>query len=108
LKVILVLAKDLKECGQSRAQIAHVLSGELGYEVSLATLDAMLATTKSNRMPVEWIPAWVKATGSRRILDLLCDECGLSVATQEDREFADFGRHELAIKKLTPGLWEKI
>ncbi len=107
LKIRLAVAKDLNECGLSRAQVAYALSGELGYEVSVPMIEAIVAETKANRMPAEWLPAWVKATGSRRLLDLLCEECGLSVATQTDRDFAEFGRHEMAIKKLTPGLWEK-
>jgi hypothetical protein len=102
------VAKDLKECGLSRAQVAYVLSGELGYEVSVAAVDAIVAETKANRMPAEWVPAWVKATGSRRLLDLLCEECGLSAATQEDTDFAELGRHQLKLQKLTQGLWEKI
>jgi hypothetical protein len=102
------VAKDLDECGLSRAQVAHMMSAELGYPVSVAAIEAIVAETKLNRMPAEWIPAWVKATGSRRLLDMLCEQAGLSIATKEDREFAEFGRHQLAIQKLTPGLWEKI
>jgi len=97
---LVAVKNDLDECGVSRDQMAFALSGELGYPVTVAQIDAIVAPTKANRMPAEWIPAWVKATGSRRLLDVLCADCGLTVATSEDREFAEFGRHQLASQDL--------
>jgi len=108
LKILSAIWADLKACRYSRAEVALRLSEELGYAVSEAAVDAVAAETKANRMPAEWVPAWVKVTGSRRLLDILCADCGLSAATAEDREFAELGRHQLAAQKLSQGLWEKI
>ena len=108
LEIRLALARDLDECGESRAQIAMRLAGELRYPVTVAQIDALVSQTKANRLPAEWVAAWVTATGSRRVLDLLCEQLGLSAATEEDRQFAQLGRHRLAEQKLTGQLWEKI
>jgi hypothetical protein len=102
-KVRLVLAQDLRESRLSRPQIA----GRIG--ISVAMLDAYIAETKPHRFPVELIPEWIEVLGSRRILDAICEACGgLSVATEEDNEFAELGRAALTQQKLGQKLWEKI
>ncbi len=92
--------QDLKECRWSRQQIAEGLSTLVGREVSLAQLDAMLADTKIHRMPAEWVPAWVRVTGSRRILDLLCAAAGFWVADADEHDLADLARAELERERL--------
>ena len=92
--------QDLKECRWSRQQIAEGLSTLVGRELSLAQLDAILAETKIHRMPAEWVPAWVRVTGSRRILDLLCAASGFWVADANDRDLADLARAQLDRKRL--------
>jgi hypothetical protein len=84
------------------------MTAELGYPVTVAQIEAMVSRTHANRMPAEWLPAWAKATSSKRVLDLLCAKVGLSLATAEDKQFAELGRHQLAEQKLAKQLWEKI
>jgi len=99
---------DLRESRLSRDQIAIDVSRETGRTVSRAMIDAFVAETKPHRFPAELIPAWTRVTGSRRLLDLLCSNLGLSVATEEDRDFAQLGRTRLLDEKLTRRLMEKI
>ena len=109
------LAQDIRECRWSREEIAHRLLMLTGKQVSLATLDAMVADSKEHRFPAEWIPAWVMATGSRRLLDLLVGEAGFSVADQTERDLAQFARLRIQTTKnsaradeLRRTLWERI
>ena len=109
------LAQDIRECRWSRQEISHRLLMLTGRPISIATLDAMVANSKDNRFPAEWIPAWVMATGSRRILDLLVGEAGFSVADQTERDLAQFARLRIQTTKnsaradeLRRSLWERI
>ena len=102
------LAADLKECGISRSEVAHRLSRAIEQPVSLAMVDAYVSEAKPHRFPAELVPAWVYVTNSRRILEALCVELGLSIATAEDRDFAELGRSRLRDNKLTRRLWERI
>jgi hypothetical protein len=99
----------LKEGILSREAVALELSRSVGRIVSLAMLDAYLAETKQNhRFPVELVPAWVYVMKSPRLLQALCGISGLSLATQEDRDFAELGRAALRQEKLAKKLWERI
>lgn len=102
------IGKDLCECGMSRAEIALRLSDMVGKSISKDTIDAWTASTKPHRFPAEWLPAWVYITKSLRLLEVLTGPVGLSLATQEDRDFAELGRIKLNEQKLTKKLWEKI
>lgn len=100
------LQADLKGCGKSRDQVAAELSFALGKAITVEQIDAFVAPSKPHRFPAEWIPAWVEVTGSKRLLTLLCEAMGLSLATSEDRDFAELGRTHLRKQKLTERLWE--
>ena len=109
------LIRDIKECQWSREQIACRLLMLTGKVVSLATLDAMVAESKDHRFPAEWIPAWVIATGSRRLLDLLVGEAGFWVADQTEHDLAEFARLRIQTTKnsaradeLRRSLWGRI
>ncbi|KKL21473.1 hypothetical protein LCGC14_2445110 [marine sediment metagenome] len=92
-------AQDLKECRWSREQVAEGLSKLIGRQISLAQIDAMIAETKTHRLPAELIPAWVRITGSARILDLVCAECGLWLADETEHDLAELSRAELDREK---------
>jgi hypothetical protein len=108
-------ALDLKECRWSREQVAEGLSVMLNRPVTLAQIDAVVSETHPHRFAAEWIPAWVRITGSRRLLELLCAAAGLWLADGDDVDAADFGRVQLRIEKLggkaaelKSRLWERI
>jgi hypothetical protein len=106
--VRLAILTDLRESRLSRDQIAMDVSRDTGRAISRAMIDAFVAETKPHRFPAELIPAWTRVTGSRRLLDLLCSNLGLSIATEEDRDFAELGRTRLRDEKLTRRLMERI
>ena len=103
-----VLALDLKQSRLSREQIAIELTETAGRPISLDMIEAYVAGSKPHRFPAELVPAWVSVLGSRRLLEVLCGELGLSPATQEDRDFADLGRTRLRDEQLTRKLQERI
>jgi hypothetical protein len=103
------LLEDLKEGILSREAVAMELGRGVGRTVSLPMLDAYLAETKLNhRFPVDLVSAWVYVMKSPRLLQALCGLSGLSIATQEDRDFAELGRAGLRQEKLAKKLWERI
>jgi hypothetical protein len=101
------LREDLAECRLSREDLAVRLTVRMG-RVSVALINAWVAESKVNRFPADLVPAWTQVTGSRRLLELLCGEAGLALATREDCEFAELGRTNLRGRKLTQKLWELI
>lgn len=89
------LALDLRASTLSREEVARELTDLTGRAVTVAMIEAYLAPTKPHRFPAELVGAWCAVTGSVRILEALCEELGLSVATQEDRDYAELGRMEI-------------
>ncbi|MCE5311378.1 MAG: hypothetical protein LLG20_27380 [Acidobacteriales bacterium] len=109
------LAQDVRECRYSRDEIIQRMYAVTGHMVGLSTLDAMLAESKDHRFPAEWIPAWVIATGSRRLLALLCAEAGLYLADATEHDLAQLARLSIETKKasaraerLRRELWERV
>jgi hypothetical protein len=95
------LVQDIKECRWSREQIADGMSKLLGYSVSRAQIDAIVAETHRQRLGAEWVPAWVQVTGSTRVLELVCLHSGLYLANEIDHNLAQIARMELTKKRLS-------
>lgn len=93
------LVQDITECKWSREEIALGLSKLLGREVKIYQLDAMTAETKDHRFPAEWVPAWVRVTGSARLLELLCAESGMWLADDVEHDLADLGRNQVRAER---------
>ncbi len=110
-----LVAQDIKDCPHSREQVADHLSWLLGRHITVAQIDAITAQTKDNRLPAEWVPAWSVATGSRRILELLCTEAGYWLADETEHELAELGRAQIVreradakVEELKRKHWEKF
>lgn len=78
------LANDLKhahdEQGRelSRAQVAARMSDLLGEEISQTTIDNWTAPSHPHRMPADYLPAWVTATGGKNsAIDIISRHSGL-------------------------------
>ena len=100
------VAEDLRASKWSREQVAERLTWLVGKTVTLAQVDAIAAETKENRLPAEWVPAWIVATGSQRVLALLCDEAGGWLASERDRKLAELGAEGLRAKKASARIAE--
>lgn len=103
------LAQDLKESPLSRDQVADGLTRLTGRRITAVMIDAYVSQTKqAHRFPAEMAPAWTYLLKSQRLLAAICRQVGLSIATREDREFAELGRIRLKDQKLTRRLWERV
>lgn len=87
------LQRDIKECHWSREQIALRLSLHAGRTVTVAQINAYTAETKPHRFPLELLPAWIAATGSRRLLDVIVPLSGpYVIADESDQKLANYAR----------------
>ena len=100
------LAEDLRASPYRRDQVAARMSTLLGTSITQAQLDAWTAATKPlHRFPLEYLPAFVEATGHQlRALRLAAVACGcrlfvpdqvrldLARVEEEQRQLAQRGR----------------
>jgi hypothetical protein len=93
-------ALDLKECRWSREQVAEGLSVMLDRSVTQAQIDAVTSETHPHNFHAAWLPAWVRITGSRRLLDLVCAAAGLWAVDAGDWDLAQYARASLQAEKL--------
>lgn len=108
-------ALDLKECRLSREAVCMELSRLLEREITVAQIDALVAESKTHRLPMSIIPAWITVTGSTRLLALLCGAAGMWLADETEHRFAELGRAGLRAEKLAArtaelkeALWDKV
>lgn len=63
------VALALRDCGKTRAEVAALMSAELGYPVSEATLDAYASEAKeTHKISLERFVALIMATGCNDLL----------------------------------------
>ncbi|HEX4311921.1 MAG TPA: hypothetical protein VHZ25_17960 [Acidobacteriaceae bacterium] len=93
--------QDLKECRWSREEVADLLSRDVRRPITVSQIDAFVAESKSHRFPLDLVAAWVRVTGSRRLLDLACAESGLYLVDEVAHSLADFGRTVLEREEIT-------
>jgi len=85
------LTEDLTRSPFRRDQVAGRMTTLLGTTITVAQLDAWTAPTKVlHRFPLEYLPAFVEATGETRALRVAALACGCRVWRPEDvkRELA--------------------
>lgn len=69
------ITQALKTSPLSRYQVAARMSELLGKDITKAQLDAFSAESKDgHRFPLEYLPAFVDATGDRSLLHLIADK----------------------------------
>lgn len=74
----------LKNCDRSRAEIARMMSADLGYTVSEATLDAYASEAKeTHKITLERFIALIEATGCHDLLGFVADIFGYACVPQK-------------------------
>lgn len=87
------LTRCIKQTKYSRWQIAARMSEMLDREITKYQLDAWTAGTKDgHRFPLEYLPAFVQATGSFHILKLVAAYCGGDFVENADTLHLELGR----------------
>ncbi|MDE2097827.1 MAG: hypothetical protein KGL39_11310 [Patescibacteria group bacterium] len=108
------MVEDLKAYPYNRRAACEELSTLVGRDISVSMLEAFMAETKTHRMPASMLPAWVRVTRSRRVLDLVCAAAGMWLADETEHDFAEFGRVAIERERLCRSaevlkekLWDK-
>lgn len=73
IQVKKIAVQDLKFAKYSAEEVARAVAALSGRELTLPQLEAFIDPAKPNSFPLEIVPAWVRVTGSRRLLDLLME-----------------------------------
>jgi hypothetical protein len=72
-QIKLAAAQDLKCCKYQATEVSIALSGLSGRDITTQQLEGFVDAATPHRFPLDLLPAWVRVTGSRRILDLLLE-----------------------------------
>jgi hypothetical protein len=102
----------MKQSASDRDDVAAAMTMMLGgegdepgagdeFRVTRAQLDAFTAASKSAwKMPVTYLPAFIKATGAVWLLDMIAGKCGCRVLVGEEAVLAQWGALELQEQRL--------
>ncbi|NPV70315.1 MAG: hypothetical protein HPY55_06675 [Firmicutes bacterium] len=97
-----MLSQALKECPFSRYEAAARMSELVGAEITKAQLDSWTAESKEfHRFPAEYLPAFLKVTGSSEILRLMAELVSCYVLESEEALLAEIGRIDQTKRELT-------
>lgn len=102
-----LLSCAVKESALSRAEIAAAMTdrlfGDAGDgEVTKAQLDSWTAPSRDAwRFPLEYLPAFLEATGAIWLLDKVAEKCGCRVLVGEQALLAELGAIALHKKRLS-------
>ncbi len=89
------LSLALRKCLDSRYQVAAKMSEMAEADISKTMVDAYTADSKEyHRFPAEWMPAFVRATGSTEPLIILVQASGYQLITREEEVYVEFARLE--------------
>jgi hypothetical protein len=101
LEVKRAMSADIADCKLSRPEICERMTLLTGIQFSPAMLNDFTAESKPHRFPLAWLQAWMAVTNSPRLLYLMCKGTAYSVATDEDRRFAEYGRQHFVYEQAT-------
>jgi hypothetical protein len=72
------LARAVKQSPYNRYEICARMSSALGQDITKTMFDSWTSESKTlNRMPAEFMPAFIYATGVREPMEILTDTAGL-------------------------------
>lgn len=95
------ISETLKKSALSRFQVAGEMSNLTGKEISKTMLDSWSAESREDhRFPLEYMPAFCKATNDMALLRLICGKCGGSYIEGQDALRLEYGRTIELEKKL--------
>ena len=99
------LTQAIKDSPYSRAEIATAMTelvfGEGGAgEITIAQINAWTAPTKADwRFPLEYLPAFVQATGGVWLVDWLAQKCGCRALRGEQAVLVEMSAKEVLRRK---------
>jgi len=94
-QLIAALSAALRHAGKSREQIADEMTLYLGEEISVHMINSWVCQSKENhRFPLEYLPAFRKATNSLEPLNITSLACGAFTLRGPDALRADIRKIE--------------
>jgi|GEM_PF-3498811 len=69
-----IASEDVKESKYTIAQISGAIAGLTGRPLSAEMLAAFIDQAQPNHFPLDIVPAWVRITGSRRLIEFLLEK----------------------------------
>jgi hypothetical protein len=88
-----LITEALKRTSLSRYEVAGQMSRLLGKEITKAQLDSWSAESKgNNRFPLAYTGAFVRVTGNKELLRLVCANAGGFYIENEDALRLELGR----------------
>jgi len=95
LRIRDAISQALRKSKLSRYQIAALMSELTGSDISKTMLDAYSADSKEyHRFPLEWVPAFIRATGDEAILKAVAEAAGCQVVSGDEAVYAEIARLE--------------
>jgi len=95
------MARAIRECPYDRATVAARMSAYLGLPVTKASLDAYTAESKEGRdVSLPRFKAFVRATGSFWLWDIVVSDDGLLLLQGEEAKLAEIARLRQEQRKL--------
>lgn len=97
------ISRAIKECPQSRFQIAAKMSELLGFEITKSMIDSWTAESREGvyRFPACYLPAFCHVVGNLEPLRILADLLGAYVIEGEEALLTEIGRIQEQKKKLS-------
>lgn len=100
------LAQDLRHaCDErgrelSRYEVAARMSNLLGEEITKTVIDNWTAQSHLHRLPADYLPAWIRATGAQRHAAEVISRCsGLFLLPGPEALRAEFSKHDEIIEQ---------
>ena len=94
---------------KSRGIIAEEMAYSLGQEISIHQINAYVCPTKLGyRLPVAFLPAWCRATGSNEPLKVIADAVGLFTIPAPDALLLEIAQDEERIKAMQAERTKKL
>ncbi|WP_142848375.1 hypothetical protein [Telmatospirillum sp. J64-1] len=94
-----LLNKAIKASPFDREQIAALVSGLVGRDITKAQIDSWTGATRPNRFPAELIPAMCQALGNTVLLSGLAEACGCRLIEGRELQFARLGQLFLVLRQ---------
>lgn len=96
------LTNGLKRSPLSRHEVAAQMSDLVGVEITKSQLDSWTAESKDgHRFPAEYLPAFVRVTGHKRLLHIMAELVDCYVLESEVALLAELGHIKESKRELT-------
>jgi hypothetical protein len=106
-KLLAAVKKAIKEAPKSRDSLADEMTELSGAEITVHMINSWCADSHPHRLPAEFIPALVSATGNSEPLRIMCEATGLFTVAGPDALRAEMQKDVEAKRKIEKDIRQK-